>query len=492
MADFLKINGIDWSIANGIKVKSIDGLTPLAPLRLERSRGKLQQSIENRRITINLIAEGNATVTSLHSRIDTFAGQVGAQGRTRREISIEYLDGASVIRLLNVIVEDFDVEYIEPQALQIIALIQMRCLVVSSSNPAGRTVVNTSINGSSIGIQHAYIGDATNYQSGSRFVLKMTPSVSGNLGVYSLATESDYYSPHTASTFGNVGVVDGQYGYPAMSTAASGAYLRYTMPFALPIYGSNYACAVVRFKRNYDMSHATAKYLIDEGSQFRVSIDATTQTIRFVCNGTALTLSGANVSNLYFNTVIACVAGSNAYLYLYTPGVGTTSTSATGISTFSTTNLYLYVGNSSAGTNPSQSYISEVGIYKHDLSVDAMTTLLTAVHPIRDLRKYDLNRNLTFLLDFSNGFTASANRPSGLAILNQITSSETLVLDFDRLLAHKTNKTSGTRTDISNEMIFSANFERQIIISKGNKFMYNVPTSGTVALSYSYDSGRYQ
>lgn len=491
-----RINGVDVLDTYGMQIYDFrEAPSPSAKARLDDGKPEFQE----KRISFDWnLKPSDGLTTTMHSYLEQIAELVGVHGSTQKEVLIEQLYGetSSAASAYICILESFDIQPQRPIRIQDVVLGTMTFVVVAVVDPSGVTTRTISLTGVASFQRNFYFADTNCRQGATNPIITFQSSASTpTLGLQALAVESDLVYLHGYSKGGNVILQSGQFGNPAADFEASGSYLSYSSAQAFGLSGDNHATIVIKLKRAYTGSDATNKYLFGEsGAPISLHIAATTQNLVLTYPGSSLTISPGSlgISDSLWNTIIVRLDPSisgGVSLELYVNGTAAASSTAT-ISSSGSTSGTLYIGNSTAGTNPCKCYISEFGIYKQPLTATQAAALAALTTPIADARIHDLNRNLTFLLDMSDGFTGRANRPAGIQLVNAITSTDLITLDTKRRTVRKFVKASGAYSDISNEITFLSGYSDNLIVQKFNKWFALVPASGTATLTMAYQGLR--
>lgn len=488
-----RINGVDVLDTYGMQIYDYrEAPSPSAKARLDDGKPEFQE----KRISFDWnLKPSDGLTTTMHSYLEQIAELVGVHGSTQKEVLIEQLYGetSSAASAYICILESFDIQPQRPVRIQNVVLGTMTFVVVAVVDPSGVTTRTISLTGVAAVARNFYFVDGNCRQGATNPIITFQSSASTpTLGLQALAVENELVYLHGYSKGGNVILQAGQFGFPAADFEASGSYLAYSALQSLALSGTREATIVIKFKANYAGGETSDKYLFAEaGAPLSLYIDGPSQNLVLTFNGGSITLAGSSISTSAWNTIVIVLNAAGVGMYL-TVGATTTNVGNTGANPLvaGSTASALYIGNSIAGTNPCKCFISEFAIYKYPLSSTQMDALAALTTPIADARIHDLNRNLTFLLDMSDGFTGRANRPAGIQLVNAVTSTDLITLDTKRRTVRKFVKASGAYSDISNEITFLSGYSDNLIVQKFNKWFALVPASGTATLTMAYQGLR--
>ncbi len=500
------INGTDIRATYNADVFEMpDAPTPAMRTRVNREYGlfprpkRVTQEFDGKTLTLRFFVTG-ATQDAVVANLVSISNLCGVRGGGNAPVSVKIfnsgtagVDSTSVTYVC--ILESFDVEPESPIHVSTVAYGTLRFAIIDIQSTAVTT--QSAALAAASGLSSNYYFTDTNCTQGSTPIkIEMTPTVQSTFNVTQLAAENELiYSPQGFTKNGNVIVSDGQYGFPSARFEASGASLQYSANYTLALGANMYGTIVVRFKRNYATNDASTKYLFQcSTTPLSLHLAATTQliTLTFPLSGggtSTVTLDGSTISNSAWNTIIVHLNGTAVALYL-TVGVTTTSAGNSGANQAAngTPGGSLYIGNSAAGTSPCKSYISEFAIYTHNLTAGQLTALQTFTTPIADNYQNDLNRNLTFLLDFSKGFSYRCNRGNHIESANAVTSTEKIVFDSFKQTLRLYTTTSGASNEISGDIVLSRGYGSMFTANLYNKFMFGVGSTGTTTYRLTYEA----
>lgn len=457
---------------------------------------RVTQEFDGKNLTLTLLFTG-ASNEAIQTNIAGVAALCAAQGASVRPVTVKVVNStatgadASTSVTYVCILESFDVELIDPIHIQVAAFATLRFAIldVQSSVVTTQSVTLSAAAGFS---SNYYFADTNCAQGSTPMKIEMIGNSSA-FSIQQLAVEPELiYSPSGYTKNGNVAIVDGQYGFPAASFAASGASLQYSANPTLALGGNREATIVIRFKRNYATNDATNKYLFQcTTTPLSLHIVATSQNLVLTFPGGTLTINsiGASFSDTTWNTIIVRldpdIPGGATITYNIN-GTITTPTGAT-ISTVGAPGGSLYIGNSAAGTGPSKCIISEFAIYARPIAYSTLNNVAAISTPICDSYTYDSNRFLTFLLDFSKGFNYKCNRGHKVSITSLVTSTERIVWDTQKQSLRRYVTTSGANSEVSGEIVLDRGFGTALAAQAQNKFVLGCSATGTTTYRFTYE-----
>jgi hypothetical protein len=412
------INGVDIQTTYGANVTSIEGDSPLA------------LSGKDNKLTLggNVIATSNDT---LHTALENIAELIGWTNDKVKTTSVQIfrINASSALTtnsgLYMVEVESFRVTPIDPVQIQLACNFQITFNIIDVLHGAGVTTQSLSLAVSTTGYSSTYFEDA-NCQHGSS-QLKINLLLSGNPTTTSIQSMADHEDiiegitggPYLSASTGLSITNNGWCGNPAIRfPIAAGLSLSYASAWALPVYNTNNFSIALRFKPIANILAGSGhKCLFGTTATTNtpyISIASSTRTIRCQLGGATVDLDAQYAVSSAWNVIILTSTGTTLSATLKTPSGITTGSATSSVS--GDPGAYLFLGTASANINRSDCIIGEVAIWKSPLSAAAATVYCNAVVPLSKLGTYDLNRNLTFYLDFASGsLRAKCNRYSGFS-----------------------------------------------------------------------------
>lgn len=498
------INGVDIRATYSADVYEMpESPSPSMRVRVNREYGllprprRVTQEFDGKTLTLRFFVT-STTHDGVVANMNGIAALCGVHGNSVKPVSVKIfnsdINGADSTFVSYVcILESFDIEPEQPIHIAKMQFGTLRFSIIDIQSTAVTTQTATLAAAAGLSTNY-YFTDTNCVQGSTPLKIEMTPTVQSLFTVIQLAAENELiYSPNGFTKNGNVIVSDGQYGYPSARFEASGASLAYTANYTLALGGNNYGTIVCRFKRNYATNDSATKYLFQAANvPLSLHLAATTQLITLtfpLSSGTStVTLDGSTISNSAWNTIVVEMNGAAISLYL-TVGSTTTSAGNGGGNPLAngTPGGLLYIGNSAAGTSPCKSYISEFAIYSHNLTAAQIAGLQSFTTPIADNYQSDLNRNLTFLLDFSKGFDYRCNRGNQISSASVITSSQRIVFDSMKQSLRLYTIASGASNEVSGDINLARGFGSMFTAKINNKFMLGCGSSGTTAYRLTYE-----
>jgi hypothetical protein len=414
------INGVDIQTTYGANVTSIEGDSPLA------------LSGKDNKLTLggNVIATSNDT---LHTALENIAELIGWTNDKVKTTSVQiFRINASTALTTNsglymVEVESFRVTPIEPVQIQRACNFQITFNIIDVLNGAGFTTQSLALVASTTLYCSTYFEDANCQNGASQLKINLvsngTPT-SNNTCVYSMADQEDIIEGINATLSAATGLSitnNGWCGNPAIRfPLAAGLSLTYPSAYALPVYNTNNFTIAMRFKPIASIA-STGSYkglfCVTSGVMGITiaagSVGTPNNTIRCQVGGGTVDLDASAAVSSAWNTIILTSTGTTLSAMLKTPNGITTGSTTSGVCGDVGANLA--IGSTTANVNRSDCVFGEVAIWKMPLSTVAATAYCNAVVPLSKLGTYDLNRNLTFYLDFAGGsLKGKCNRMSGI------------------------------------------------------------------------------
>lgn len=477
------INGIDIRAIYGADVYELpDPPSPILEMRVTPefdrlgSPRKIKQEIQGKSLSLrfSMLQISNE---SIQTALEGLGALVGWQGGGNKDVNVELLYSLSNGALAGTkmqyrcVIESFNIEYIHPVHIQIGCIGTMRFRVLEALSTSGTTTQTLTVPSDSTFLTSHYFTDINCIHGSTPMrVISSTAGTVASFALISLAHDREIiYSPFAFTRIGSIPLVAGQFGFPAMAPALSNIFLSYPGLYSLAFRNNRSLSVGVRFKRNYTAGDATNKYLFqDVTAPLSIHIAATSQNVVLTFPGGTISISGFAFSDTNWNSVMAVINGAAAGLYVYN---GSTSTNVGNTGGNPVTNptgaaAGLLIGNNSTGNGPAKCAISEVVCYKNPLDATAISEWLTSNNPTSRIFRYDLNRNLQFLLDFTKDFNSRCNRGAAIVSNLSYTSAEQIVFDSQRVSLRRITSASGAAIDDSRAIThiqnFYTNFEAQV------------------------------
>lgn len=477
------INGIDIRAIYAADVYELpDPPSPILEMRVTPefdrlgSPRKVRQEIQAKSLSLrfSMLQISNELI---QAALEGLGALVGWQGGGNKDVNVELLYSLSNGALAGTkmqyrcVIESFNVEHIHPIHIQVGCIGTMRFRVLEALSTSGTTTQTLTVPSNANFLTTHYFTDI-NCIHGST-PMRVTATTAGAVGTFaivSLAHDREIiYSPFAFTRVGSIPMVAGQFGFPAMAPASSSIFLSYPGLYNLAFRNNRSLSVGVRFKRNYSAGDATNKYLFqDVSAPLSIHIAATSQNIVLTFPGGTVSISGFAFSDTNWNSVVAVINGAAAGLYVYNGSSSTSAGNTAGdpVTTPTAAVAALIVGNNSSGNGPAKCAISEMVTYKNPLDSAAITEWLTSTNPTSRIFRYDLNRNMQFLLDFTKDFNSRCNRGAALVSNLSFTSAEQIVFDSQRVSLRRITTASGAAIDDSRAIThiqnFYTNFEAQV------------------------------
>lgn len=471
----IKINGKDARSVFGLEVLKINPFSPLSAIRNNYiNRSYFGSIINPEKITLEgYIDKGGSGSKALHQAIETLAGEIGFYNtgfkRTFLEI-IYFTSGSADSSIIFEVVYNgqFDIEHYGPggRAMADMANIKIGLDILSAISPDGVTTRTLSIT-DGIGSRRNYYFEDSNCLQGANKVItniEYTGSVTGAYADITALAMSDQFMQYPNSFYqgtqaGTSVWALGQYGNPAQNFALAGSNtLKFHRRFALPVEGSYEFTLAIRFKWNGAGAGSTPKKLfeLDNSSGTKLSVwiitGISSHSINFKVNSSTLNFTTGDFSSAGWNTIVVRYKDNDTdgmAAWVYTGGDVDTDEQGDDGDVDVSDATYFYIGTNKSGTERSDCQISEVAIWKYPLSDDACVAVCNGSMPIRHDRNYEINRRLTFYLDFLIGFDALCNRHFSINTSEEIgTTGDYYIFDSERKRADMLTVASGLESDL--------------------------------------------
>jgi len=459
----IKINGVDVLNDYGYYVTAVDGIGPIQSVKRDFgfSPGSLAPSrqpetIQPRKLTIKGIINQNSN-ENLDHYIEAIGALVGWYNDRYREATITInhfqadgsLSGSGDGMTCLVVVESMDVKPIGPAFTASAAHVTVTFRVIQTINHCGGVS-----NEDTISLGAVYWEDTSALHGAINLVSKIeaTSGTISSPSIYCCAISEEFTDVFgTATETGTHPVEEGALGTPALSFTAGGSNTLKFPTFAnLPVAGTEEITIFIKFKRNFTVGDGNYHVLLGDsngtGGLWIGVMNNGTSDLLFT-NGTEnVSVSGSMVRADFWNYLVCRQSANKIDITLKTLFGGELSDETASPSAFPSPGSYFWVGTASGGSYRSACIIDEVAIWKHPLSDDAVTALLDRDDcvdrfMIRDYFTQDLNKRLTFLLDFTKGFQAIANRGAWIGNTASISTNHQLIVDSDRRTIKDLNMT---------------------------------------------------
>jgi Concanavalin A-like lectin/glucanases superfamily len=462
----IKINGKPARTTWGLEILNIKPYSPLASVRHEyQANLPVKSNVKPQKITLaGHIKQADQNL--IQQAIESLASEIGQNGQgVFRKACLEIYplqaDGSTGDPAVYEVISDgtFDIRSAGKgkRAKSGVVYVTIGFEVLAYINPDGIVSRTTPISTAAANI---YFEDSDCLQ-GARNITALWDNVGSGFGLQAKITTLaigdrfiHYAGDYTGTDSGTHAWCLGAYGNPALGFLLAGNNtLKFQTYYSLPILESHEFTMMIKFKWTGAADGSYKILFADDNTpeNLVIYVISTSQNAYFQINGSTIAVhSDVAFSSTDWNTIVVRHKTGEKSIWLHVPGQDVVSTTSGNVSAYTDSPSYFYIGTDKANGYRCDCHISEVIIWKYPLSDAAIAVAAESSIPIRANPRYELNKRITFYLDFLDGFNALCNEHASISCSISVKEGDVFIYQTDGRRATHYSVTGGISNVIAN------------------------------------------